>query len=65
MATFSKKAYIQIADLLKQEAVVGVTKTTFIDGIFIRSNLINQLANLFARDNPAFDREHFLSACGL
>lgn len=63
MATFSKKAYEVIASAIRNEAALageGWEKQPMTAEGFSR-----RIADLFARDNARFDRERFLSACGL
>ena len=60
----SKKVYVQFADMLNRE---------FSENKFMHNdasaredvNIINRIADLFADDNPQFNREKFLKACGL
>lgn len=53
----SKKDYIAIADAV--ETYTGITPE---DGDF--ALLARDLADIFERDNPLFDRARFLIACG-
>jgi len=57
----SRKHYIAIAAMLRQH-ITGATSTAeAVTATVIAGNL----AGYFAEDNPAFDSDRFLTACGL
>jgi len=56
-ASFSRKHYQAIADILAQHAEGDSTEAV--------SEIAGDIADLFAQDNPRFDREKFLSAAGV
>jgi Fe-S-cluster formation regulator IscX/YfhJ len=57
----TKKHYEAIAQVINDEirpySPEAVQSTTY--------NVINNLADYFADDNPKFNRERFLEACGI
>lgn len=62
---FTKQHYKAIAEIIKGQkelADVFVAKQFVIQRI---SDIAAGLAGYFAEDNPRFDREKFLVACGL
>ncbi len=57
----SRKHYKAIAEIVKKN-------TTKVDKIILyvkRADMVCDLADYFAADNPRFDRARFLEACGL
>lgn len=58
-AAFSRQHYESIARILKNDAQPGVDAETLVQDI------AEDLADLFAQDNPNFDREKFLKAAGI
>ena len=52
---FTRKQYKAIAKLIKESTLYSF------DGVLIA----NEFADYFAKDNPRFDRDKFLSACGV
>lgn len=56
----TKKDYIAIA-----EALANARAATGDDKHSALTYAANQLAAVLARDNPRFDRERFLTACGV
>ena len=50
----TKKDYIKVANLIKQERINGTRCRTIIDA----------LCNMFEKDNPRFDKKIFIDACG-
>jgi len=50
-ASYTKKNYIAISDIIKNAES--------------KYEIASSLAGLFAKDNPSFDRDKFLSACGV
>jgi hypothetical protein len=59
---FTKQDYKAIAEIIKeatQESHNGVVNWVH------RGNLIDELADYFAEDNPRFDRKRFVEACRL
>lgn len=62
MPKFSKRHYVAIADVLC-ESMTSTTRTLFTQAETER--FARLLADRFERDNPAFARDRFLTACGL
>ncbi len=56
----SKKHYIEIAQAIKASEVPATAETR--KSI---AELAKRLANVFAADNPRFDRARFIKACGV
>ena len=54
----SKKYYKAIASAIQQSAHVG-------NGLLDKEDLINELSIFFKWDNPQFDKDRFLTACGI
>ena len=57
----TRKDFKAIAEIIKEE-------TSFVNPYFpfmYVKNLTDELAGYFKRENPKFDRERFLKACGL
>ena len=65
----SKKDYIKFAQMIKARVELLPLHHDNEFALFSRCNeIINiavNLANIFQDDNPQFDRERFLKACGL
>lgn len=71
----SKKDYIKFAKMIAdQKAAIEAmntgeifnTNTSFIDGYGVAVfNMAHNMADAFAEDNPRFDRNRFLKACGV
>lgn len=59
MAT-SKKNYVAVAAAIRESVRPATAETAG----SIRE-LAARLANIFAADNPRFDRQRFLAACGV
>lgn len=66
----SKKDYIKFANMVK--ALVNETKSPLTPNAARESEQLlycsifsNKMADIFAQDNPLFDRDRFLKACGL
>jgi hypothetical protein len=55
----TKKDYNAIADIIASEYMSDET-----EAIPTIESIAAKLANLFARDNPRFDKGFFLSRCG-
>ena len=59
----TRKDYVRFAAMLKSENVMSVrhdwTRTHTIDSV------IESTADIFAADNPNFNRARFLKACGV
>ena len=53
----TKKHYVAIAEIIKSEAMA--TPYGY------RADIAGKLADYFKQDNPKFDRERFLTACGI
>lgn len=59
----SRKHYIAVAAILRGLYETTGDPTQAVD-IAVR-DVLDDFANLFAQDNPAFDRARFLAACGV
>ena len=55
MATYTRKAFVSVSNILNQFAH-EIDKTTF-------SDLVDEFGDLFANDNPRFDLDKFREAC--
>lgn len=64
MSNLSRKYYQGIADvMLREHQVCAVAQdNTAIESII---TIVDDLANYFEKDNPRFDRDRFLEACGM
>lgn len=58
---FALQHYKAIAEMLYDEILSDSSHETYVTVY----NLGTQLADYFASDNPRFDHERFLEACGL
>lgn len=58
---FTRKHYRAIAAMVAKHTVPHTTYP----GDMVKFNFVNDLADYFAGDNPQFDRERFLTACGV
>lgn len=59
---YAKRHYEDIAALMAREITYRPerpNRKTTLRGV------VRELVDLFARDNPRFDRERFIAACGL
>ena len=52
-----KKHYIQIAEIIRLN--------NNCEGYLVLDSFLEQLSNYFDQDNPDFNREKFLKACGV
>lgn len=57
---FTRQHYVAIAEILKRAA----KEYSSSEGPYAVEQIARDLADLFKRDNPSFDRQRFLSACG-
>jgi len=57
----TRRDYVAIAAALAAERACW----TKADGIFALTSAANRIADVMSRDNPRFDRERFLAACGV
>lgn len=55
---FTRKYYEAIAEVVKGEANPAY-------GSCVTRTLVDRFADLFEKDDPRFDRDRFLAACGL
>ena len=66
---FTRQHYKAIAEIVKQNTELGECRVTLpkVSRTYrnTRHFIAKDLANYFAQDNPRFDRERFLAACGL
>lgn len=63
----TRKHYEAVAAVIRDE-VDSVSDLPTVQAVIVRISLLNVadgLADVFAADNPRFDRERFLAACGL
>ena len=63
----SRKHYTEVAEIIKAE-IDGIDSVNDPFGVGAHSalsNVADNLADMFKRDNSAFDRARFLDACGL
>lgn len=58
---FTRQHYKAIAEIIKEKSFEDQTCVKVIDA----DVLVSMLADYFAIDNPRFDRDKFLTACGL
>lgn len=62
----TRKHFQAIADILQGSAVVQEFAETFpVGGEQMRLEIVGKCADYFATENPNFDRERFLQACGV
>ena len=51
------------------EAIAAIFRNTYIDDdtdpVVAQKDMADRMADLFKSENPQFDREKFLTACGL
>lgn len=68
---FTRQHYKAIAEIIDSVCLMALEpepgiQSPYRDGADIaRNQIAKDLANYFAKDNPRFDREQFLAACGL
>lgn len=63
----SRKHYTEAAEIVKrnlERATDGVPEDMAGNAEFALKNVANDLADMFKRDNSAFDRSRFMDACG-
>lgn len=68
MATprYSKRHYEDVAKLLSTVTVEhGTSMEAGLGGVACLTQVMYDFADLFTADNPLFDRDRFLKACGL
>lgn len=58
---FQRRHYQAIAEVL----ILSVNSQAHLFAELSARELIDRFADLFSRDNPRFDKDRFLSACGL
>jgi hypothetical protein len=56
----TRKDYVMLAEVIKRNATSS-TESSFIDFARMAEDLATELQN----DNPRFDRDRFLTACGV
>lgn len=62
----SKKDFVAVAAVIKSIGHRQFHKPDFADGVdAAREYIARDLANLYAQQNPRFDRARFLAACGV
>lgn len=59
----TKKDYIKLAETLKKSSYV-LEPGTSIQAFSMFREVCNNLCETLTQDNPAFDRDRFLTACG-
>lgn len=57
----TRKDYVATAEILE----VLVASTDTIDELNLIIDAVDQFAEMFAKDNPRFDRTRFVRACGI
>ena len=62
--TFQKQHYEAIAKIIKENTDDHYDSEEGVCFDFLDTDLITQLVNYFEKDNPKFDKERFLKACG-
>ena len=65
MPKFQRRHYEAIAEVLKDVRDSADTLQLFPPEIAALNGIITKTAEVFRRDNPRFDRDRFISACGL
>lgn len=61
---YSRKLYNAVAAIIADRKGVAMVHETGKPTRTFADFIAADLAELFAKDNPAFDRERFLAACG-
>jgi len=66
----TKKHFKAFADLLESERLLAFTRLTAegkggLPAMNAVEHVAQRMASLLARENPRFDRDKFLTACGL
>lgn len=57
MASMSRKTYVTVAEILNDARHAGSSETA-------TEEIAESLAWMFAQDNPRFDHDRFMNACG-
>ena len=60
-----EKDFKAVAEIIKAGIDVTVIHSTTEPNTTIKGNIAEKLADYFATQNPRFDRERFMAACGL
>ena len=60
---FTKKHYKAIAEIIENRA--GINNYVYAEERTHALSIANDLADYFAKNNPRFDKDKFLEACGL
>ena len=63
MPKFAKRHYITVAEIIRSYMDRSDALTLF-DAAY-QQTVASMFANVFEHDNPRFNRERFLSACGV
>ena len=62
----TRKDYIAIAAALNDTLLIDCPSVEFLNGAKAAAiSASGRIADVLARDNPRFDRERFLTACGV
>ena len=61
----TKKDFKAVAGIIKASIDVTIIYSTTEPHTTIKGNIAKELANYFATQNPRFDRDRFMQACGL
>ena len=61
----TRKDYVAFAALIKSHMTGDLEHETSHQNDMKVSGMARDMADLFSRDNPRFDRERFLKACGV
>jgi len=60
----SKKDYIEIAKVINNHLFDDVRNDKRLLSNMVIASVVSELCTYFEKDNPNFDRERFISACG-
>ena len=61
---FTRQHYKAIAEMIANNSVIAAKDESLMT-YMNRNDFVDELVDYFAQDNPRFDREKFLKACGL
>ena len=60
----TKKDYIEIAKVINNHLFNDVRNDKRLLSNMVIASVVSELCTYFEKDNPNFDRERFISACG-
>lgn len=58
---FARRHYVSIANIFKEELSHGAKEREY----FVVITIIARMMSLFEEDNPSFDKQRFINACGI